>query len=86
LTDGDANLTEGSGFNVVLVKNGVLFTPDCGVLPGITPKSVVDVAKVLKLERRIEEVPTEMAYNCNEILICTMLAVSCPSRSLMVNP
>jgi branched-subunit amino acid aminotransferase/4-amino-4-deoxychorismate lyase len=27
LTDGDTNLTEGSGFNMVLVKDNVLYTP-----------------------------------------------------------
>lgn len=32
LTDGDANLTEGAGFNVVLVKDGVMYTPDRGCL------------------------------------------------------
>lgn len=53
LTDGDGNLTEGSGFNIVLVKDGVLYTPDRGVLPGITCKSVVDVAKSLNLEIKI---------------------------------
>lgn len=71
LTDGDDNLTEGSGFNIILVKDGVLYTPDRGVLPGITRKSVVDVAKSLNLEVRIEDVPTEMAYNCDEIFMCT---------------
>ncbi|GAB1202126.1 hypothetical protein APSETT445_000737 [Aspergillus pseudonomiae] len=45
LTDGDAHLTEGSGFNIVLVKNGVLYTPDRGVLQGITRKSVFDAAR-----------------------------------------
>ena len=38
LTDGDANLTEGSGFNIVLVKDGALYTPDRGVLHGVTRK------------------------------------------------
>ena len=32
LTDGDANLTEGAGFNVVLIKDGVMYTPDRGCL------------------------------------------------------
>jgi branched-subunit amino acid aminotransferase/4-amino-4-deoxychorismate lyase len=27
LTGGDANLTEGSGFNIVFVKDGVLYSP-----------------------------------------------------------
>lgn len=36
LTDGDANITEGSGFNIVFVKDGILYTADRGVLEGIT--------------------------------------------------
>lgn len=71
LTDGDANLTEGSGFNIVLVKDGVLYTPDRGVLHGVTRKSVVDVAQANGIEIRIEVVPVELAYNCDELFMCT---------------
>ncbi|KUL87776.1 hypothetical protein ZTR_03268 [Talaromyces verruculosus] len=86
LTDGDGNLTEGSGFNIVLVKDGVLYTPDRGVLPGITRKSVVDVAKSLNLGVRIEDVPTEMAYNCDEIFMCTTAGGIMPIRELDGKP
>ncbi|GAM37533.1 hypothetical protein TCE0_024f07530 [Talaromyces pinophilus] len=86
LTDGDGNLTEGSGFNVVLVKDGVLYTPDRGVLPGITRKSVVDVAKSLSLEVRVEDVPTEMAYNCDEIFMCTTAGGIMPITELDGKP
>lgn len=71
LTDGDGNLTEGSGFNIVLIKDGVLFTPDRGVLQGVTRKSVIDVAHANKLEVRIEYVPIEAVYTADEILMCT---------------
>ena len=71
LTDGDANLTEGSGFNIVLAKNGVLYTPDRGVLQGVTRKTVIDVAKVNGIEVRVEVVPVELAYQCDEIFMCT---------------
>ncbi len=33
LTDGDANLTEGSGFNVILIKDGKLHTPKNSATP-----------------------------------------------------
>ena len=71
LTDGDANLTEGSGYNIVLIKDGVLYTPDRGVLHGVTRKSVIDVAKANGIEVRVEIVPVEMAYTCDEIFMCT---------------
>jgi branched-subunit amino acid aminotransferase/4-amino-4-deoxychorismate lyase len=44
LTDSDANLTEGSGFNIVLVKDGKLFTPKRGVLEGVSRETVVAVS------------------------------------------
>lgn len=82
LTDGDANLTEGSGFNVILVKDGKLFTPDRGVLQGITRRSVFDVAKANNIEVRVEFVPVELAYNCDEIFMCTTAGGIMPITSL----
>lgn len=71
LTDGDANITEGSGFNVVLVKNGILYSPDRGVLEGITRRSVIEVAKARGLELQLTQVPVELAYQADEIFFCT---------------
>ncbi|KAH7088196.1 aminotransferase [Paraphoma chrysanthemicola] len=71
LTDGDAHLTEGAGFNIVLVKDGVLYTPDRGVLEGVTRKSVFDVANSKGIEVRVQVVPVEMAYEADEIFMCT---------------
>jgi len=71
LTDGDANLTEGSGFNICLVKGGVLYTPDRGVLEGVTRKSVFDAAKANGIEVRMQVVPVELAYKADEIFMCT---------------
>ncbi|ORY16133.1 aminotransferase [Clohesyomyces aquaticus] len=71
LTDGDANLTEGSGFNIVIVKDGVMYTPERGVLEGVTRQSVFDVAKKNGVEVRCEHIPVELAYQCDEIFMCT---------------
>ncbi len=71
LTDGDGNLTEGSGFNVCVIKNGVLFTPRRGVLEGVTRKTVMEVAKTNGIECRLEDVPVSMAYDCDEMLFVT---------------
>lgn len=71
LSDGDGNLTEGSGFNVVLIKDGVLYTPERGVLQGITRKCVFDIAKARGLPMRVEHVPVELAYQADEIFFCT---------------
>lgn len=71
LTDGDSNLTEGSGYNIVLVKNNALYTPDRGVLHGITRKIVMEVAKSKGIDVHVEVVPVEMVYTCDEIFMCT---------------
>ncbi|KAK2756186.1 hypothetical protein FQN54_005594 [Arachnomyces sp. PD_36] len=86
LTDGDANITEGSGFNIILVKNGVLYTPDRGVLHGVTRKSVIDVAHAKGFEVRVEVVPVEMAYHCDEIFMCTTAGGIMPITSLDGQP
>lgn len=86
LTDGDANLTEGSGFNIVLVKDGVLYTPDRGVLEGVTRKSVIDVARAKGYEIHVEVVPVEMAYHSDEIFMCTTAGGIMPITSLDGQP
>ncbi|KAJ5764741.1 hypothetical protein N7520_004300 [Penicillium odoratum] len=86
LTDGDANLTEGSGYNIVLIKDGVLYTPDRGVLEGITRKSVMDAAAALGYKVRLEIVPTALAYTADEILICSTAGGVMPITSLDGEP
>lgn len=71
LTDGDGNLTEGSGYNICVIKNGVLYTPDRGVLEGVTRKAVMEVAKAQGIEVRVEVVPVELVYQADEIFMCT---------------
>ncbi|KAJ9483099.1 hypothetical protein VN97_g10309 [Penicillium thymicola] len=44
LTDGDTNLTEGSGFDIVLVKDNILYTSAGGVLEGVTRNSALEPA------------------------------------------
>ncbi|CAG8000654.1 unnamed protein product [Penicillium olsonii] len=86
LTDGDTNLTEGSGFNVILVKDGVLYTPARGVLEGITRKSVIDAARLNGLEIRVELVPISMAYDAEEIFMSTTAGGIMPITSLDGRP
>ena len=86
LTDGDANLTEGSGFNVVLVKDEVLYTPDRGVLQGVTRKSVIDAARDIGMEVRVETVPVEMTYQCDELFMCTTAGGVMPITTLDGKP
>ncbi|GCB23449.1 putative branched-chain-amino-acid aminotransferase [Aspergillus awamori] len=71
LTDGDGHLTEGSGYNIVLIKDGAIYTPDRGVLHGVTRTSVIDVARACGIQVYLEAVPVELVYRCDEIFMCT---------------
>lgn len=82
LTDGDEHLTEGSGFNIVLVKDGVLLTPGHGVLEGVTRKSVLEIARANGIDARVGIVPVEMLYHCDEVFMCTTAGGIMPVTSL----
>lgn len=71
LTDGDGNLTEGSGFNVVLVRDGRLFTPRRGVLEGVTRRTVLTLAGRLGFAWSVDDIPVQMAYDADEIMFVT---------------
>lgn len=86
LTDGDANLTEGSGFNIILIKDGKLFTPKKGVLEGVTRKSVLAAAEKLGYPYTIDEVPVELAYHCDELLFVTTAGGVMPITTLDGKP
>lgn len=82
LTDGDSNLTEGSGFNMCFIKDRIMYTPDRGVLHGVTRKSVFDAARTIGVEVRCEIVPVEMAYQCDEMFMCTTAGGIMPITTL----
>ncbi|MEZ5925059.1 MAG: aminotransferase class IV [Hyphomicrobiaceae bacterium] len=86
LTDGDTNITEGPGFNVMLIKDRTLYTPRKGVLEGVTRKSVIEVAANLGLETRVEDVPVDLAYKADEILFVTTAGGVMPVTELDGTP
>lgn len=86
LTDGDANLTEGSGFNICIVKGNELYTPERGVLLGITRKSVIDACNALGVKVHMGFVPTKLAYEADEILMCTTAGGIMPITELDGKP
>ncbi|KAJ6171136.1 hypothetical protein N7470_000203 [Penicillium chermesinum] len=86
LTDGDGFLTEGSGFNIVIVKDGAIYTPQRGVLEGVTRKSVFDAARANGIPVHLEFVPVESVYHCDEIFMCTTAGGILPITSLDGHP
>lgn len=71
LPDGDGNVTEGSGYNVFLVKDGALSTPSRGVLEGVTRRTVLDIARAKGWTTNVEHVPVDALYRADELFICS---------------
>ncbi|ETI22094.1 hypothetical protein G647_06165 [Cladophialophora carrionii CBS 160.54] len=67
----DVNITEGSGFNIVIIKNSTLYTPRKGVLEGVTRESVFECCRRLGVAYVLDKVPLRMAYEADEIFMCT---------------
>src|SRR4030095_6304336 len=67
--DTNGNLSEGSGQNLFIVREGVIFTPPIGnsVLWGITRDSVITIARELGFEVREQTLPREMLYMADEV-------------------
>ena len=66
--DVNGYLSEGSGENIFLVRDGVLYTTPLAnsVLNGITRMSVLTIAKALGIPVVEQALPREMVYICDE--------------------
>jgi branched-chain amino acid aminotransferase len=49
LSDADGHVTEGPGFNLFMVKDGKIRTPETGVLGGITRRTTMEIAESLSI-------------------------------------
>lgn len=82
--DADGNLSEGSGENLFLVKNGSLLTPPLisSILPGITRDSVLMLARRLGIPVVETRLPREMLYVADEVFFTGTAAEITPIRSV----
>jgi len=71
LLDEDGNVTEGPGFNIFLVLDGKVVTPDKGVLEGITRRSVIELCDELGLSCEVRPVPVADLRDADEIFLST---------------
>ena len=67
LVDENNNITEGPGFNLFCINDSGIFTPDHGVLEGITRQSVFDLAKELHLPIMKKSISVDELYNAKEL-------------------
>jgi branched-chain amino acid aminotransferase len=82
--DTEGRLSEGSGQNIFLVRDEVLYTPptSASILPGITRDSVVTLAQDLGFEVRQTDLPREMLYLADEIFFVGTAVEVTPIRSV----
>jgi branched-chain amino acid aminotransferase len=82
--DTQGNLSEGSGQNVFIVRDGIIYTPPIGnsVLSGITRDSVITLARDLGLEVREQTLPREMLYIADEVFFVGTAVEVTPIRSV----
>lgn len=77
-------VSEGSGENLFLVRNGKIITPPLGasVLPGITRDTIVTIARQLGIPIVETIIPREMLYIADEVFFSGTAAEVTPIRSV----
>ncbi len=77
-------VSEGSGENIFLVKDGQLHTPplSSAVLPGITRDSVIQIAQGLGYEVKEQAIPRAALYIADEVFFTGTAAEITPIRSI----
>jgi branched-chain amino acid aminotransferase len=82
--DTQGNLSEGSGQNLFLVRDNVLYTPplSAAVLPGITRSTIVTLAQDLGFTVVEQVLPREMLYISDEAFFVGTAAELTPIRSV----
>jgi len=82
--DVDGYVSEGSGENIFVIRDGMIMTPPLGssVLPGITRNSIITIARDLGFEVVEKMIPREMLYIADEVFFSGTAAEVTPIRSI----
>ena len=74
------NVAEGSTSNIFLIKNRKLLTPPLndGILPGITRRTVIDLAKKLRIAVAEKHVSSEELISADEVFLTNSLVELLP--------
>lgn len=77
-------VSEGSGENLFLIKDKVIYTPTLAssALLGITRDTVIKIAKELNYELREESIPRELLYIADEVFLTGTAAEVTPVASI----
>ncbi len=82
--DHNGNISEGSGENIFVVRNGKIYTPPLAssVLPGITRASVIQLAEEAGIPVIEQVLAREMLYIADEVFFTGTAAEVTPVRSV----
>lgn len=82
--DASGYVSEGSGENIFLIRDGQIYTPPMGTsaLPGITRDSVMKIADDLGYSVKEQVVPREWLYIADELFFTGTAAEVTPIRSV----
>lgn len=69
LVDDKGFIKEGPGFNIFIIKNNCISTPESGVLSGITRQTAMEISQDMGLEVKEQAVSSHDCYNADEIFI-----------------
>ena len=77
-------VSEGSGENIFLVRNGVLYTTpiSAAILHGITRDSIIQLATDMGIEVRVDTLPREALYTADELFFTGTAVELTPIRSV----
>ncbi len=80
----DGNLSEGSGQNLFVIRNDVIYTPplSASVLPRITRDTIMTLALDMGFQVKEQDLPREMLYISDEVFFCGTAAEITPIRSV----
>ncbi|HNR25884.1 MAG TPA: branched-chain-amino-acid transaminase [Methanobacteriaceae archaeon] len=84
MLDYSGMVSEGSGENIFLVKEGILYTPpvSSSLLNGITRDSIITLAQDMDLDVVEQQIPREMLYLADELFLTGTAAEVTPIRSV----
>jgi branched-chain amino acid aminotransferase len=81
--DTEGYVTEGSGENIFIVKNGILYTPDLtSALEGITRETVISLAEEIGIDVLEKRITRDEVYVADEAFFTGTAAEVTPIREV----
>jgi branched-subunit amino acid aminotransferase/4-amino-4-deoxychorismate lyase len=82
----DGSLSEGFGWNILLVRNGVVATPDWNVLEGVTRHAVEEICTEEGIPFQLRRVEPEELFEADEVFATTTAGGVMPVTAIDGNP